>query len=165
MKIGELAKATLTPVETIRYYEHEQLLSPASRSEGNYRLYGPEHVQRLGFIRHCRSLDMTLGEIRVLLSFKDDPQAACADVNALLDAHIGHVATRIRELKQLEKQLRQLRESCSGVTESVACGILSGIGQAAAAPPAGAPQAGSGHVHGAHGQAGAKRTTRQGRKH
>ena len=41
---------------------------------------------------------LTLEEIRTLLRFKDDPQADCAEVNALLDAHIGHVATRVRGL-------------------------------------------------------------------
>ena len=71
MKIGELATATQTPVDTIRYYEREGLLPAAPRSSGNYRLYRTEHVERLGFIRHCRSLDMTLREIRVLLRFKD----------------------------------------------------------------------------------------------
>jgi hypothetical protein len=54
---------------------------------------GPAHVERLAFVRHCRSLDMTLDEIRSLLRFKDAPQADCGEVNALLDAHIGHVAT------------------------------------------------------------------------
>jgi hypothetical protein len=47
MKIGELALAAQTQVETIRYYEREGLLPQAPRSEGNYRIYGPEHVERL----------------------------------------------------------------------------------------------------------------------
>ena len=68
MKIGELAKITDCQVETIRYYEREGLLPQAPRSESNYRIYGAEHTERLGFIRHCRSLDMTLEEIRVLLA-------------------------------------------------------------------------------------------------
>ncbi len=41
MKIGELALAAQTQVETIRYYEREGLLPQAPRSEGNYRIYGP----------------------------------------------------------------------------------------------------------------------------
>ena len=70
MKIGELASGTGTPVETIRYYEREGLLPAAARTEGNYRVYGQEHAQRLLFVRRCRSLDMTLQEIRALLTFK-----------------------------------------------------------------------------------------------
>src|SRR5690606_9458021 len=71
LKIGELALQTGSSVETIRYYEQQDLLPQAMRSASNYRLYGDEHVKRLQFIRHCRSLDMTLDEIRTLLSFRD----------------------------------------------------------------------------------------------
>lgn len=156
MKIGELALATQTPVETIRYYEHEGLLAQAPRSEGNYRIYGPDHVERLAFVRHCRSLDMTLAEIRVLLRFKDEPQAECGEVNALLDEHIGHVATRMRDLRQLEKQLKALREQCAGVQVSAHCGILNELAQASSAPigagsarAAGQPVGGS-HARGSH---------------
>ncbi|MCO4084514.1 MerR family DNA-binding transcriptional regulator, partial [Pseudomonas aeruginosa] len=47
MKIGELAKRTGCPVETIRYYEREGLLPEPARSEGNYRQYTLAHVERL----------------------------------------------------------------------------------------------------------------------
>ena len=67
IKIGELARRTECQVETIRYYEKEGLLPEPTRSRGNYRLYGEAQVERLQFIRHCRSLDMTLGEVRALL--------------------------------------------------------------------------------------------------
>ena len=151
MKIGELALAAQTQVETIRYYEREGLLPRAPRSEGNYRIYGPEHVERLAFVRHCRSLDMTLDEIRVLLRFKDEPQAECGEVNALLDEHIGHVATRIRELRQLEKQLKALREQCAGSSEAAHCGILNELVQASSAPAtAAAAKAPGHHVGGSH---------------
>jgi Cd(II)/Pb(II)-responsive transcriptional regulator len=149
MKIGELAKATQTPVATIRHYEQLALLPQAPRSEGNYRLYGADEVQRLGFIRHCRSLDMTLDEIRLLLRFKDAPQQDCGDVNSLLDEHIGHVATRIRELKQLQKQLQVLRERCAQVNDVAHCGILNELTHAATRPrPAAALH--TEHVAGAH---------------
>jgi len=130
MKIGELSLATKTPVETIRFYEREGLLQQAPRSEGNYRIYSQEHAERMAFVRHCRQLDMTLDEIRVLLRFKDEPHAPCGEVNALLDEHIGHVATRIGELRQLERQLKALRAQCAGVHEAAQCGILNGLAQA-----------------------------------
>jgi Cd(II)/Pb(II)-responsive transcriptional regulator len=151
MKIGELALAAHTQVATIRYYEREGLVPLAPRSEGNYRIYGPEHVERLAFVRHCRSLDMTLDETRVLLRFKDAPQSECGAVNALLDEHIGHVATRIRELRQLEKQLKALREQCEGGGEAAHCGILNELVQASSVPAAaGAAKAPGHHVGGSH---------------
>ena len=129
MKIGELSHATGTQIETIRYYEREGLLPSPARTEGNFRIYTELHVQRLTFIRHCRSLDMALDEIRTLLHFKDAPDENCGDVNALLDAHIGHVAERIRDLRALEKQLKGLRERCGESKVAADCGILGELSQ------------------------------------
>lgn len=148
MKIGELAKLTGTSIETIRYYEREKLIPDAARTSGNYRIYGHEHANRLAFIRHCRSLDMALGEIRTLLSFKDSPQHHCGGVNELLDEHIGHVAQRIRELRTLEKQLKQLREQCTEAHTAQDCGILKGLSDPA--EPEEVVKRGQQHVRGAH---------------
>ncbi len=131
MKIGELAAATGTQVETIRYYEREDLLPTPARTEGNYRVYNDAHAHRLAFIRHCRCLDMTLDEIRVLLHHKDAPTESCGEVDALLDDHIGHVVNRIKELKALERELRALRAGCSDGRSAEDCGILGGLEKAA----------------------------------
>ena len=130
MKIGELAEATNTPVESVRFYEREALLPKPERTAGNYRIYAAEHVERLAFIRHCRSLDMTLDEIRTLLQFKDAPAENCGNVNKLLDDHIGHVAARIAELRCLQTQLKDLRAQCSAISGDE-CGILQELTQAA----------------------------------
>lgn len=148
MKIGELAQCTNTQVETIRFYEREGLLAAPGRSDGNYRIYGDEHAQRLSFIRHCRGLDMTLDEIRVLLRFKDAPTENCREVNELLDEHIGHVAKRVRELRQLEKQLKSLRETCLGAQDAQHCGILNELTAISKKPSKSSGR--EGHVHGAH---------------
>ena len=131
MKIGELAQKAGTQAETIRYYERQGLLPAPTRTAGNYRVYDARHVQRLAFIRHCRCLDMALDEIRALLQFKDDPAADCADVNSLLDEHIQHVVSRIRELRTLEKELRALRQQCVDGHFVADCGIINGIEKAA----------------------------------
>ena len=124
LKIGELAARTGCSVETVRYYEQAKLLPAPGRSEGNYRLYNETHIARLSFVRHCRSLDMTLDEIRTLLRFRDAPNETCQGVNELLDTHIDLVAMRIAELQRLEEQLRHLREQCNEARQSRDCGIL-----------------------------------------
>lgn len=148
MKIGELSTTTGVPIDTIRHCEREGLLPEPARSESNYRRYGTEHAQRLSFIRQCRGLDMTLNEIRVLLRFKDAPSADCGEVNALLDEHIGDVAQRVRELRVLEKQLRELRDTCRSMQDAGHCGILNQLDTLASngLPP----PVSLGHVHGAH---------------
>jgi len=124
MKIGELAVAATTQIETIRFYEREGLIPTPRRSSGNYRLYNDSHVQRLIFIRRCRGLDMALDEIRTLLHFIDRPGADCGEVNQVLDDHIGHVAARIKELRALEVELRDLRSRCQSSNPGQACAIL-----------------------------------------
>lgn len=127
MKIGALAKAAQCSVETVRYYEKENLLPEPERTDGNYRQYGATHLERLRFIRNCRALDMTHSEIRRLLELSDDPSNGCGAVNALVDEHIGHVQARIQELLQLKQQLSELRQRCSSEQGTDACGILHGL--------------------------------------
>jgi len=145
--IGELAKRSDCAVETIRYYEREHLLPEPQRSSGNYRVYRAEHVERLSFIRRCRSLDMSLPEIRSLLEAIEQPEADCAPINALVDEHIGHVAARIGELKQLKSELDAIRAHCSGAHPAKACGILDALAQEVRT----AARARA-HVDGAHGR-------------
>ncbi len=148
MKIGALAEATGTPVETIRFYEREGLLPPPTRADNNYRMYRPLHVERLAFVRQCRSLDMTLDEIRALIELRESPAQDCGEINALLDEHIGHVARRIGELRALEKDLKALRTRCTSPHAMAECGILSGLDRAASAKPAQAAR--KPRLHGTH---------------
>jgi len=128
MRIGELAKRAGCQTETVRYYEREGLLPEPARTDGNYRLYDATHLGRLAFIRNCRALEMSLTEIRALLAIKDGAGRDCGAVNALLEAHIGHVASRIEQLAGLKAQLVALREQCGGVASVDRCGILRGLG-------------------------------------
>ncbi len=150
MKIGELARLTEIPAETIRYYEREGLLPDIRRSSGNYRVYEADDAARLSFIRHCRSLDMTLDEIRLLLRFRDSPAENCSGVNVLLDEHIEHVAARIRELRQLERQLKALREQCEDAGEAARCGILHSLDEPGAETDKARSTNPRRHVAGAH---------------
>jgi Cd(II)/Pb(II)-responsive transcriptional regulator len=118
MKIGELAKLTDCSVQTIRYYEKEQLLKSPERSEGNFRLYNKS------FIKQCRTLDLTLSEIRQLLELQSSPSIQCNSVNNMIDSHIQQVEQRIKELNSLKEQLNYLSNTCSNNGTIEQCGIL-----------------------------------------
>jgi Cd(II)/Pb(II)-responsive transcriptional regulator len=133
LRIGELARLANCPTETIRYYERERLLPDATRTRGNYRLYGRAELERLSFIRNCRALDMTLDEVRELLRLRDLPPENCGAAHALLNAHVAHVGARIAELRELERKLKTLRRKCrAGVPQE--CAILHQLGRSAAPP-------------------------------
>jgi len=145
MRIGELARRADCPVETVRYYEKQGLLSAPRRSGANYRDYGADHLERLAFVRRCRALDMSLPEIRALLDAIERPGADCAPVDALLDEHIGHVAVRIAELTALKQELDAIRAHCAGGQPAKACGIVETLSRQSRRR---APRRGS-HVRGA----------------
>jgi len=129
MRIGELARRAGCQAETVRYYEREGLLPAPGRTDGNYRFYDAAHLARLTFIRNCRTLEMSLAEIRALLAIKDGAGRDCGEVNAVLEAHIGHVAERMDRLGALRDQLAALREQCGGLDSVERCGILRGLEQ------------------------------------
>ena len=131
MRIGELGKKADCLVQTVRFYESEGLLPEPARSEGNFRLYDGVHLQRLLFIRRCRAKDMTLDEIRQLLNLRDRPELGCGEVNALVDAHIAQVRTKMKELRALERELMDLRRSCDSARTSRECGILNSLAEPA----------------------------------
>jgi Cd(II)/Pb(II)-responsive transcriptional regulator len=124
MKIGELAKQTNCTVQSIRHYDKEGLICASARSEGNFRLYDRSTIERLMFIKHCRSLDLSIIEIRKLLQLSDSPDERCDDINRIIDNHVTEVEQRINDLQTLRKQLQSLRSSCSDKRTVKQCGIL-----------------------------------------
>ena len=83
LRIGHLASATGTRVETIRHYERIGLLPKPGRSASNYRAYSSSDARRLGFIRHARGLGFDIAEVRSLLALADEPDRDCAEVDAI----------------------------------------------------------------------------------
>ncbi|MFK5925234.1 MAG: Cd(II)/Pb(II)-responsive transcriptional regulator [Desulfuromusa sp.] len=125
MKIGELAKQTGCSVETIRFYEKEGIIPlPLRGAENNYRFYNQNHVEQLLFVRRCRSLDMSLTEIKRLLHLRNTPEEDCTEVSELLDTHINQLVEHISELEYLKQQLESLRQRCNGANSAEQCGIL-----------------------------------------
>ena len=112
MKIGELATATSTKVETVRYYEKIGLLSPPARSASNYRSYGNEHLARLSFIRRARYLGFTLEAVRELLTLSDDNDQSCEAVDLIATAHLAEVERKIADLSALQSELTRVLGSC-----------------------------------------------------
>ena len=124
MRIGELARITATSVESIRHYERLGLLPAPARSDSGQRRYTEAHLERLAFVRHCRSLDIALADIARLLAVADRPEAACADVDRLIDTQLDRVRSRIAALRRLESQLDTLRGCCGTPRRADQCGIL-----------------------------------------
>ena len=79
------------------------------------------------FIKHCRSLDLAISEVRQLIDLNQSPGTHCDDVNTMIDNHIERVEQRMKELKGLRQQLTSLRNSCSTNRTVEECGILKNL--------------------------------------
>lgn len=129
-------------MQTVRYYEREGLLEAPARTAAGYRAYGPEHLERLNFVRHCRSLDMPLGEIKRLIHLSRDRSVSCEQVDELVRAHLERVQAKRKALEALEAQLSTLAAQCAHGHRVSDCGILEELihaahGEACACHPVG----------------------------
>jgi MerR family transcriptional regulator, repressor of the yfmOP operon len=71
--IEQVAARTGLTKRTLRYYEEVGLLPPTGRTEGNYRRYSEEDIQRLERIKNLRDLmGFSLADIRELLEAEDE---------------------------------------------------------------------------------------------
>ena len=112
MRIGELARATGTKAETIRYYEREGILPAADRTDSNYRDYSTEHLQMLTFVRRARGLGFNMAQVRELLALSDHDEKPCQDVDQLVRQQLDDVERRIAGLTSLRDELSQMLRSC-----------------------------------------------------
>jgi MerR family transcriptional regulator, copper efflux regulator len=105
MKIGELSVRSQVPIKTIRYYEEIGLLLAPDRTEGHFRLFSPDTVPRLLFIKRLQLLGLSLQEVKECLTVFDRGELPCADVRTKLEKHIQTIDTQIQTMTALREQL------------------------------------------------------------
>ncbi len=124
--IGDLAKATGTKVETIRYYERIGLLPVPARTRANYRAYSDQHMERLSFIRRARALGFSLDQVRRLLALAGDKDGPCEGVDAIARQHLAEVDAKLADLTALRDALSHLIAQCRSET-IVKCRIIEAL--------------------------------------
>ncbi len=124
MKIGEVAKAAGIGIDAVRFYEREGLIPEPARRPSGYRMYSPDVVLSLRFIRRAKELGFSLKEISELLSLETAAEATAADVRKLAEAKLADIEERIRALQRMRRALRKATESCTGQGSTSGCSIL-----------------------------------------
>src|SRR5262245_28098150 len=112
--IGELSGLTGVHIETIRYYEKIKMLPAPRRTASGRRVYAPEEMRILAFIRRGRELGFTLNEIRALLKLAGPGKASCGDVRKIASRHLQDIRAKIADLTKLERLLSATVAQCSG---------------------------------------------------
>jgi MerR family transcriptional regulator, mercuric resistance operon regulatory protein len=124
IKISKFSEETEVPVETIRYYEKRGLLPYTSKSQGGYRLYTEEDIERLRFIKRMQQLGFSLKDIKELLAFKKVGSDECGKIQRQIQLKVREIEEKLSELKQAKKTLAQMTEICKANTRKGECPFL-----------------------------------------
>src|SRR3989449_10809256 len=124
---SELAKRGGVNLETIRYYERQGLLTKPPRSAGGYRLFSPDSVRRVRFIKRAQELGFSLKEIKELLALRIAPGSTRADVRKRAEAKIADIEEKVQHLLAMKKALVRLSETCCGSGPASECPILESL--------------------------------------
>ncbi len=123
VSIGVLARRTGFSIDTIRYYERIGLMPKVPRSNGGQRLYGPEHVRRLAFVRRSRELGMTLRQVRDMVGRIARNAHSCEEVRSILLERVEDVRGRLAELQRLEQTVQAAINLC-GDAKLPSCRVI-----------------------------------------
>ena len=145
MRVGELAKAVNKTVRAMHLYEELGLLEPRARSEGGFRLYGPEAIDRIHWIVKLQAIGFTLAEIqgfvRDFQSAGSAPEAT-ARVRALFHEKQQQIREQIMQLSVIENDINEALayldscQTCSSDYAPTECGACDHQGhQKGEAPP------------------------------
>jgi MerR family transcriptional regulator, copper efflux regulator len=107
LRVGAVAKAAGVGMQTLHYYERLGLLPKPSRSDANYRLYSPEAIRRVRFIKKAQALGITLEETRQILDLKDHGREPCLRVAELGEKHLQEIDARLAQLRAYRGALAQ----------------------------------------------------------
>ena len=115
-RIEEVAARTGFTKRTLRYYEEIGLITPAGRSEGNYRLYSEADVARLQRIKRLKDvLGIPLSSIKRLAEVEETLDALGTELGGLLDPQ--QRCTRLQQARaELEQQLHTIDERLETLT-------------------------------------------------
>lgn len=105
---GEVAKELGVGVQTLHFYEQQQLIPRPFRSESGYRLYTPEIIERLRFIRKAQALGFSLDEIKEILGLAKQGTSPCGTVQKALAEKLNEVDRRLEELRGFRMELASL---------------------------------------------------------
>ena len=125
--ISRLAEQAEVNLQTIRYYEREELLLPVARTEAGYRIYPKEAVLRIRFIKRAQELGFSLSEIKALLCLRVDPGTTQSDIRERAQEKLADVEQKMRHLEAIRMSLMRLTDNCSGCGPLGECPILENL--------------------------------------
>lgn len=124
MKTSEVAEAAGVNIQTLRYYERRGLLAEPPRRESGYRMYGPEAVSLVRFVKRAQELGFSLDDVESLLQLANGGPDSCESAQALARQKVDELDERIRQLRAMRKALLDLVATCDMPRGQRECPLL-----------------------------------------
>lgn len=125
-RIGEAASRAGVSVDAIRYYERLKLLPRAPRSEGGFRLFTADAIERVRFIKQAQEIGFSLKEIKQLLA--GGGASECRRVRDMLQLKIGEIDARVETLREfrhtLTRHLKACEEEIANSGDAAKCPVI-----------------------------------------
>jgi MerR family transcriptional regulator, copper efflux regulator len=106
LRSGELAQAAGVSTDTLRHYERLGILKKPPRTDGGYRAYPPDALDRVNLIRNALASGFTLRELETILRVRDGGGAPCQQVAELAREKVCQLEIQIAELTLLRDSLK-----------------------------------------------------------
>jgi len=111
LQIGDVASRAGVSIDTVRYYERRHLLARAPRTGGGFRLFTPETIERIHFIKQAQEIGFSLDEIRDLLT-NGGGAAECQRVHDLLQLKLTELDERMKKMRDFRRTLTHHLAAC-----------------------------------------------------
>ena len=119
LTVNELANQSGAPAHVVRYYTRIGLIEPASQQENGYRLFRPDEVGRLRFIRLAKQLGFTLSEIAKITQHADNGESPCPDVRQIIKKRIVENRQKIDDMLKLQVRMEEALEKWQEMPDGV----------------------------------------------
>lgn len=126
LKIGDVSKRSGIGIEALRFYEKSGLLDKPSRTFSGYRVYGPEILERLAFIKRAQALGFSLDEIKRIVDDARKGESPCEEVREIVTRRLEELDERMREMRRYRKDLAETLEEWNKVGRAPGhiCGLI-----------------------------------------
>jgi len=105
----DLAKLAGISIRTLRYYDQIGLLTPHERTEGNYRIYHDEDVNKLQQILFFKEMGLELKQIKILMKSMNDEKRI-----KILESHLSTLHEEMERKKMLINNVNKTIQSLKG---------------------------------------------------
>jgi DNA-binding transcriptional MerR regulator len=132
-RIGDLARGTGLSRDALRYYERLGLIPTPRRTAGRFRVYPPDTIERVRFVKQAQMVGLTLQEIAALVRLQGQRGVKqCRQVRDLLRTKLTEVEAKLREFEAFKTTLctylvqcdRTLQDGSASRDDDMNCPVI-----------------------------------------